>query len=256
MKNITLCLYTSTKGHFGRKDIYQKTVNSLLAQFPAERWGRMIASIKYDDASYEQCSCMATWLQDKGFLVISDKGEWKHGDSSHQLGYLGDMARINDCVQTEYLAHFEDDFLIKSLDDSLNDWPEKATAILKNYQNIIQVRVPRYSNEEQRINGLMARHGINGFAYPHDGGEFIWSNDWSNNPYVARTRDLRAALTFISGTNLPRHSEAGLGKAMSLLSWSGRCPYVFFDPLKIRCGHLGTPEGQEDDLSKPLMADV
>ena len=55
------------------------------------------------------------------------------------------------------------------------------------------------------------------------------SGDWSNNPYVARTRDIRAALTFVKNSNLPKHSEHGLGRAMAALGWCD-LPFAFFDP--------------------------
>jgi hypothetical protein len=100
---------------------------------------------------------------------------------------------------------------------------------------------------------LKAKHGIDGKAEWSKGEEFFYHNDWSNNPFVARARDFRAALQCVFKTNLPKHTEDGLGTAMKLLSDS-ELPFICFDPNRIRCCHIGTKPEDEDDPTKPLFA--
>lgn len=250
--NITVCLYTSTKGHFGRKDIYKDTVNSLLKHMPSDQWGGLVAHIKYDNDSQNKCDEMKYWLSSNGFFVITTLGSWAHGNDSHQIEYLKDQSVVNDFCKTQYCLHLEDDWQIAVNSISFVYWLAKSISILEDNSGITQVRIPRFLNEQQRILGLYAKHGIDGKCDKVNDDYYI-SNDWSNNPYIARVRDIRGALTFVANTNLPKHSEHGFGKAMKMIAWS-EMPFAFLNPEKIKCGHFGTPAGQEDDLTKDNIA--
>lgn len=255
---ITVCLYTSAKGHFDRKDIYQKTVNSLLSQIPANSFEKLVAHIKVkkdDPAEDEQAIKMVDWLEEKGFTVLVSYGDWKHGNESHQLEFLKDMMTVTKIVKTPYILFLEDDWEIKPFEKDLEYWIHSATELLEEYTSLVQVRIPRYTNEVERINKLKQKHGINTSAIELVGETDVFiSGDWSNNPHISRTRDFRGALTLLMNSNLPRHSEHGLGTCMKIISWNViNLPFAFFNPEKIRAGHLGTPIGQEDNLDKPLI---
>lgn len=249
----TFCLYTTTQGHWKRRDRYQKTVNNFQHQVQSHADPYYVASIKQSPGDTEFCNEMTDWLSDRGFTVSAQEGAFSHGHESHQLEYLRDVERLNSLIKTEFLYHSEDDWLARPHDDqSISLYIDMAIKLLRDRSEIMQVRIPRFTNEPDRINGLLAKHGINTRAERMD--DYFWrSGDWSNNPYVARTRDVRAALTFVKNSNLPKHSEHGLGRAMAALGWC-ELPFAFFDPSVIRCGHIGTPVGEEDDLSKPLFA--
>ena len=253
---ITVCLYTSTKGHFGKTDIYEQTVKSLFDQAPKEVWGALLANVKEGGTMADAIigAGMAQWLEAKGFTVCNPKGEWRHGDHSHQEEYIKDMMSLISMVKTQYILHMEDDWIIKPYINCLEYWIHEATSILATHPEIVQVRIPRYSNELDRINGLFKKHGIDGRAQWEESNKWFFQNDWANHPSIIRTRDLRAALTFVMNTNLPKHSEHGVGAAMKLLS-GAPLPFACFNPDMIRVGHLGVAHPVEaDDLSKPLMA--
>ena len=252
--NYTFCLYTTTQGHWKIKDRYRATVESFQSQVDPRSAPRYISSIKVSPGDFRACEGMVQWLYERGFTSSVKEGEFSHGHESHQVQYLLDLERLNSFVHTEFLFSCEDDWLFKTSNgESLSLYIDMAIKLLRKNPDIMQVRIPRFSDEPNRINGLHAKHGINTHAERMD--DHFWrSGDWSNNPYVARTRDIRAALTFVKNSNLPKHSEHGLGRAMAALGWC-ELPFAFFDPSIIRCGHIGTPVGQEDDLSKPLFAD-
>lgn len=249
----TFCLYTTTQGHWKIRDRYRATVESFQSQVLSHADPYYIASIKESPGDRETTLNMIEWLTEKGFNVDAAVGEFSHGHESHQIEYLKDMERLNPAITTEYVLHMEDDWLFKTYtNQSISFYIDMAIKLLRDRPEIMQVRIPRFSDEPARINRLLAKHGINTRAERMD--DCFWtSGDWSNNPYVARTRDIRAALTFVKNSNLPKHSEHGLGRAMAALGWC-ELPFAFFDPSIIRCGHIGTPIGQEDDLSKPLFA--
>ncbi len=253
---ITVCLYTSTLGHFGRKDIYQRTVGSLQIQIGDRPDVCYLASVKYGTGEEKQAEEMEIWLNQRGFDVSKAHGDWSHGKDSHQIGFLSDQWRLNQMVRTEYVLVGEDDWITSGDTDTFNHCLSDATHLLWSHPEIMQVRIPRYSNEPDRINNLRAKHGINTRAEILNQDQDFWiSGDWSNNPHIARTRDVRAALSFVKNSNLPKHSEHGISAAMKAIS-GAELPFAFFDPSIIRCFHLGTPEGQEDDISKPLLAEL
>lgn len=253
--DISYCLFTSTKGHFERKDIYKKTVDNILSHLPAEVWSKLIAHIKIGPGEENIFIEMQDFLTKRGFEVVFSTGNWRHGnegnDNSHQIEYIKDMDKINNLVKTNYFFHSEDDWLIKVDDKEFSYWLSNAQKILINDPHLMQIRIPRFDNEFERINLLKKKHGINARAAKMNEDCFI-ENDWSNNPYLARTRDMRAALVFVKLGLVPQHSEHGVGQAMKMLGWT-ELPLICFNPKKIRCLHIGTKEGDEDKLDVPTM---
>lgn len=253
--DITYCLFTSTRGHFDRKDIYKKTVDNILNLLPAEVWGKLIAHIKISPGEESIFEEMKKFLEDRGFQVISTLGNWKHGndgkDNSHQIEYIKDMIKVNSIVTTSFFFHSEDDWLIDIQNREFPYWLNYAQKLLVQEPNLVQVRIARFSNEFERINQLFRKHGINAKAHWVNDDYFI-QNDWSNNPYLARTRDMRAALLLVVNGVFPQHSEHGVGRAMRLLG-SIEFPLVAFNPAKIRCCHIGTKENEQDSLKSPTL---
>lgn len=248
---LTLALFTSTRGHFGR-DTYQGTVNDLLRQLPTG-WGGLHANVKWEPGleSEVKRDSMSSWLGHRGFHVTTPCKQWKHHDDSHQLGYLEDIALVMENVTTPYYLHMEDDFFLRANVGPLEQHLADAIQLLEDNPSLVQVRFARWANEYERLKGLKAKHGIDAHAVEKDGS--IAHSDWSNNPFIARTRDVRAAIRFLFATNLPRHSEHGLGAMMKLLGHPEQ-PFYTPSPHEIRCRHMGTLPGEEDPLDKPLFS--
>ncbi len=114
----------------------------------------------------------------------------------------------------------------------------------------MQVRIPRYTNEFARINRLKETHRLDRGA--EMGVSHFRHNDFSANPSLYRTRDIRAALLITMRTNLPKHIEHGLAEALKLMSYA-RYPFACFDPAQVRIGHIGVKIGEEDDITKDLI---
>ena len=261
--NTALCLFTSTLGHFDRHDIYRQTVDGLLGHIAPEFWGDLRAHIKYGGErvkGIEAAADMDKWLRDHKFKVESTQGIWAHGQESHQMGYILDAYKIISTVTAPYIFWCEDDWLIKSYDRSLEYWMSEAQKLLNINPSLVQIRIARFSDELNRINGLKAKHNIDGIAkyFKNEDDPFFFHNDWSCNPFIARTRDLRATLVFFLKTfrplNMPVHVEHGFGRMVGALA-DAPLPYACFNPKYIRCGHLGTKTPEEaDNLELPLMA--
>ena len=250
---LTVCLYTTTQGHFKIRDRFKTTVLSFQKQVKNKQVA-YLASIKKSPGDDVVCAEMKGWLEKKGFEVSVAEGSFSHGQESHQIGYLNDIGRLMLLVKTPYVLHLEDDWVLGCKKGSVWDKIEMAIDILEEHQQAIQVRIPRYSNEPDRINNLPIKHGIQTSATRLND-NFWTTSDWSNNPFIARARDLRAALIIINMSDIPKHSEHGLKEAMVILSCF-EFPLVIFDPSVIRCAHIGTKKGDEDDIEKPLLIDL
>lgn len=249
---VTFVLMSTTKGHFGLKYRYQETLKSFGAALPFGEYARCMAHIKVslgEDLLMEE---MTGDIQSNGFDVWRTKGIWAHGQESHHLEYLKDAMVMVDKVSTPYVLMVEDDWLLQCYEGTFIDYLNRAVEWLED-PGLVQVRIPRYSNELDRVNGLMGKHGLNRYARKADN-YHMRLDDFSMNPALYRTRDLRAALHFVQSSNMPKHIEHGLGYALKLVSGYPTGQFACFNPEKIRVGHVGTLPGEEDDLSKGLIA--
>jgi hypothetical protein len=247
---LTLCLYTSTKGHFSR-DTYRETVTDFLRQVPASYLDMLLVHIKSEPGHEGKLGEMGEWLKDHGFIVFDTCQTWKHDDPSHNHGYCMDIKKMASKIHSPYYLGLEDDWVMSS--ESVVNQLAEAIKKLETDPNLMQVRFPRFTNEYERIINLRSKHGIDSRAEVGILGG-VFHNDWSNHPHVVRTRDINAAIRFVFATNLPKHSEHGLGVAMKMLSDSDK-PFFTPDSNQIRVGHIGVPTNAErDDLTKPLIA--
>lgn len=251
---VTLCLMTTTKGHFGVTSRYLSTIESFRSALPLSYWGDRIAHIKDSGESPGASIEMDYQLQTDRFQVIFSMGQWSHGAESHQIGYLRDVMTVINEVSTPFVFMLEDDWSLKVYEDDFLKYVNLAARYLDKDPYLVQVRIPRFTNERERIDRLKQKHNLDRKTWGHDDHSFL-HNDFSMNPAFYRTRDLRAALALVASTNLPKHVEHGLGEALKIISMRPATPFACFNPEKIRVGHTGTRPGEEDDLTKPLLAD-
>jgi len=251
---ITFCLFTSTKGHFSRST-YVRTLDSFNQSLPLSEYAARVAHIKVSPGEQNIAYEMKRNLELRGFKVLMTEGAWAHANESHQLGYLTDMLKVygDDGIRTPYVMHVEDDFLIRCYSTTYIQQIQTAILLLEEQSDIMQVRVCRFSNELDRINGLRAKHGIDGRAAWGSRDHFR-HNDLSLHPSIFRARDIRAAVLLTLKTNLPKHVEMGMSHAFKLNSQSP-LPFACLNPYYIRVGHIGTAtEAEEDNLNEPLIA--
>jgi hypothetical protein len=108
---ISLVLMTSTKGHYGVRDMYAWTLTSIDRQIPLDQFGCLYAHIKASTGDEEVTAKMEANLKALGFIVEVTKGDWSRG-TSHQQAYLEDLRRasVHPAVQSQpYILLNEDD---------------------------------------------------------------------------------------------------------------------------------------------------
>jgi hypothetical protein len=254
---LAICLFTTTKGHHDVKTRWRETVQDLHRQIPLDNFAGLFANIKAGNESEEQAALdIAKELHNKyGFENHTAIFPWKHGDNSHQVGYLNDIFHIYnlpEVLKNQYVMHLEDDWLIRAEDGELLKWIAKAIKLLDENPDILQVRFPRFSNEFLRINNLKSKHNIDTWARDYNDDFFVHS-DFSLNPSIFRSRDLRnATLLMKKNANVfGSHVEHDFGRALKYFSHPQE-NLACFCPEKARCYHLGAPLGQEDKIGEQL----
>lgn len=256
MLSLNLCVFDTSKGHFGRTDIYQRTINSLAAQAPLKLvFKNLIAHIKVggekEEAVFQE---QKKFYENLGFTVIRSDAEWKHFSDSHQRGYSADLVKVygnREIQNADYTLHLESDWLftVKSRQQLIDVFSAAINYLRKN-PSAVSVRIPRFQNEIERIKGLKQKFGIDAGVYQDEiSNKFYRTNDnLSLNPSIFRTRDLWAATRILKQNfdKLSQHVEMGFTHAFTHLA-DGEYPFAFFDPKIIIARHIGTESVDKDD---------
>jgi len=258
--NIALCFFTSTKGHYDIRSRFKETVVNINLQVPIRDFCCAVAHIKITPGEQDIADDMQKTLESYGFQVEKTTADWRHADQSHQSEYLKDIKRIFNLKEVqacEYALFQEDDITIHPRKHDLRYYLYKSTSILKNNTDVISVRIPRASNERERINKLKQKHGI--FSKTADSDEkelYFFASDFSNNPHLIRPRDMRNALILMERhpQSFMQHSEMGLGPAIKYFSYSDM-PIAIFNPDQIVGRHIGVIDEQREDPNKEYYSD-
>ena len=180
LSRLTICLFTTTKGHWDIKDRYLETIEGLDNQINLKNFefGRLIANIKVSPEEKDSGihKKMVSDLGRFGFKIYERYGSWSHFSETHQNEYGQDIIDnyVNRDIRSEYVLHLEDDFLFCSKEGELSDWFGKCIDLLDNNAHLLQVRIARFANEMDRINGLKQKHGINSSCLFHEKDICIW----------------------------------------------------------------------------------
>lgn len=87
------CVFlTSTKGHFGHKDIYQETFNRLVSCFGGEMPVKYFVHVKKGEDDSSVFEDMKYWFYNNFTIdVFSTVGKWAHSHETHAQGIIDDM---------------------------------------------------------------------------------------------------------------------------------------------------------------------
>lgn len=247
---LALCVFDSTLGHFGRRDIYQRSITDLAAKMPLECFKVRLAHIKVQEGEETVADQQVRFYQERGFEIITTEGEWSHFNVSHQQEYSKDLISVYgdpSVLSCEYALHLESDWGW-SLNDGqeLVDLMSRGIAHLAANPRLVGIRFPRFLNEVARLDNLLKKHGLN--VRTARDGSFIRHNDnISLNPSLYRTRDLFLATRLMKQhfNQYGNHVEHQFGELLRWMS-DGELPWAIYDPAQVSVLHLGTKPGDED----------
>jgi len=144
---IGICFFTSTKGHFGSKDLYAKTLDHLDDQIPLESFGALYAHIKVTPGEEDIGLVIEKDLISRGFTVEKTVAPWVRG-MVHQQEYLKDIIKSSQSKllhSQPYTLMLEDDSLFGCSKDSLIKVLSRTTAFFDK-MDIASVRFLRASD--------------------------------------------------------------------------------------------------------------
>lgn len=236
---LSLAFFTTTKGHYDRKDIYKRTINELFEKLGGDCFSSKVAHIKVSDNDHSAAEEMAAFFSEKGINTVVTDGEWKHYDKSHYLEHSKDICKLlsSDGVQSQpFTFWLEDDFVFKMGEGNLIDYFRQAIGYLSANSDLVSFRFLRHLTDIERISATATneKHIL------------ISPKEFSFNPNFCRSRDLYWASRFME-REFPKsntHIETFFRMIMQSGSKSG--DIACFHPGHVCVKHIGTPIGEEE----------
>ena len=237
---ISLCLYLTTKGHWGYKDCYKHTVKNIDSHIPLEDFGSLVAHVKVSSGDNEKP--FVDFLEQYGFKVLVTHEDWNRKENNHAEAYFKDMLTVmsDDLThQNEFVIHQEDDFLWNcNKHDSVFFWIH-AIGLLKNDKNLLAVRMNDEINQD-----VSKSKEIDHYTYRQNLNYTQWGPTLTFQPTIMRTRDWYFSVEMINKyweSLKGQHCELTSGLAMRNFT-SSRTPFYFFNPKMFNCQHIGSEE--------------
>lgn len=257
---LSLLVFDTAKGHFGRTDIYQRAINDLAMKAPLGHFRNLIVHLKVAPGEEKVAAEQDAFYRALGFTVVTSHAAWQHFQPSHQQEYARDLIKVYGLPQvatTDYVLHLESDWLFEARGDrDLIGCFGFAMSYLRANPAALCVRFPRFTNEVERLNGLKAKHNLDvrtqREAEPWQ--SFIRHNDrLSMNPFIARSRDLYCATRLLKQHfgQFGHHVEHGFTHCLDWMA-DGELPYAIIDPAEAGVLHIGTKAGEEDQAGGTL----
>jgi hypothetical protein len=251
MSNLCICFFTSTKGHFGNRDIYkyslQKLAEQLNTYFYEPEYGiSLLCHIKHTKIDFDYALVMRDEILKifpHAFIIFSE-GQWSHNTPSHGEEYYKDMFKVygSDFVhESEYVLHLEDDWLFSGCGivfKGLINYLEAGVFHLRVNRLTLAVRFNHDINQDVSKATLK-----NDFFYQNE--DYTpYGPTLTFQPTIMRTRDWWLALLMIQSAwekIKGQHCELISGWFMKQLPHDGQ-PFAFFDPSAVNCQHIGIPD--------------
>jgi len=245
--HLAFVLYTSTKGHFGQKNLYKFTIERLKEKITFYDEFFKLAHIKVSPGEEELAQEMEDWLYEQGWLTIRSKGEWSHNNTSHAVGYYKDKLKAFSeplLHRFKYSIFLEDDWVLNIDESRFYLLFNEALRFLNQRPDALCVRI---NNEAEEHNPLDLR--VNKFLYCQGLFRNQYGPTFTFQPTIIRTLEWYQALRLIN-KNLDqlqyKHCEIMSGEAMKNFSDSVT-PFYYFDPKFVSVTHIGE-QGMEDKL--------
>lgn len=233
---ISICFFTSTKGHFGHKDVYRKTLLHLDRQLSLDSFGGKFAHIKVTPGEEDIALEMAHILESWGFEVEQTVASWHRGNS-HQSAYMSDVVKLskNPAIYHQpYVLWLEDDSTITPRKTGIWDLLGSSCQRLKEDNELVSVRLLRKGDLASSPMVEPMKEGDNFFYSPH----------FNFQPAILRSRDFYLACKVVEdnpGATAVTQCEMLWRFILANFSRSDK-KHMVYHPGYAETIHLGTPE--------------
>lgn len=236
---INLVLFTTTKGHFGNRDIYKKTIEDLFTKINQNLFFKY-AHIKVTPGEEAIASEMETFLSSFNFKVDKTIGNSSHSNAiNHGVGYTQDIIKTfnnNELHNNQYSLWLEDDWIFNIQRYDLEYYINYAIKELKFNKDLLCFRF----NHE--IHSIEEENNINkGVYYLQTDKSTPYGSVFTFQPNITRTRDTWLAYKFIYDNWQQikhMHIELQSGWGFKNLTTSPN-HFAFFNPKNVNCTHIG-----------------
>lgn len=230
---ISLVLFTSSKQHFGHKDVYLKTLAHLDRQIPLRLFGARVAHIKVSEADTAFGEQMRGELEARGFTVLTTQADWARGQS-HQMGYMADVVKLSkesSIYENPFVLWAEDDQTITSNQCTAENLLLQSCQRLRDDNELVSVRLLRRGDLDS--SPMVARED-RWFYSPHV--NFQWP--------LLRSRDFYLASLFIEqNPQAAATIQCEMLWRLILANFSrSERKHLVYLPEYAESIHLGTPE--------------
>lgn len=231
---ISICLFTTTKGHWSIKTMCRDTLDHLDRQIPLSSFGARYAHIKGSPGEEGIANDMMKELKSRGFTVEITVGAWQRG-TSHQVGYLADMRKASrsPVIQSQpYMLLLEDDSPFACHGDDLTTCLYRMTEALARDHNLVSTRFIRRNDWEGGVPVIRADK------------DHFFSPNFDFQPAILRSRDYLIANKVIEDNwaNLS-HLQCELVMRLALDTLTrGTERHMVWLPDYAETYHLGVPE--------------
>lgn len=231
---ITLCLFTSTKGHFGHKDVYLTTLSHLARQIPLCDFAARVAHIKVSEGDSVLGDEMEYELKLRGFTVVRTTKNWSRG-MEHQNQYVADiitLSKVPQVYDAPFILWLEDDSVMQPNKMSLETTLARMTTQLEIDPDIVSWRFLR------RCDWATSQ----GIQEVRD--QTFFSEHFNFQPLIMRARDFYLANKVIDDSAGGfAHLQIEMFWRMVLGTFSrAKHKHVVWLPDYAETVHLGTPD--------------
>ncbi len=162
---ISLVFMTSTKGHFGHRDVWRATLDHWDRQLPLASYSVKVAHIKISESDQALGAEMARELETRGFTVLTTTANWSRGQS-HQNQYLLDQIKVSKemtLYANPYILYLEDDSPVVYDRMTLDEVLSEMCSSLTTYPEVLSARFMRRNDwppagEHEMVNSTWWRH--------------------------------------------------------------------------------------------------
>lgn len=238
---ISLMFMTSTKGHFGHKEVYLSTLNHLDRQIPLSYFRVKVAHIKITPGEEVFAQEMRKKLETFGFEVMERVAAWSRGQS-HQQEYMKDLIKVSKnekLYRNNFVLWLEDDSTMYSEKDSLERILTRMVLFLENRQDTASAR-------------FLRKGDFSTSPILKEEGDFFWSPHFNFQPSILRSRDFYLGCKAIEDNfnNILNIQSEMLWRLVLAPFSRSELKHIVWHPDYAETHHLGSPEYPE--LKKKL----
>lgn len=241
--DLGLCVFTTTKGHYGREGLYKLTIENLKELGVLNKFNYKVVHIKQFGDDSDKLNAISEYFLRNGFFIITSKKEKTEKLEEYHNEYQKDITKMFSSGlvnRSEFSLWLEDDWIIKTK-ENLWDQFQYGCAILKNEKDLLSVRINHEFPTKDKYIAYNHKIFLQGDNYTQ------WGPTFTFQPTIVRTRDAYQAYRLINQNSknighLHIELQSGIGfKALSEF----KNPFAFFNPKDINAIHIGAPPFEE-----------